>query len=571
VLWPRFAALLLVLLSILYMPAGIDPERYALTARSAVGARLAGVVFFLGFQSSEYYMLGYVDLVFFVPELALLWMAANLPAGIEPETRKLFPPARTIAVVGVLALAAAAFVYVEFFREDPAPFFATDEDHFLFGSIGTEAEQGVPFWIWLVLPRIFPEHLPGPGGYASLGLLSRDGHEMPIGLSKITIGFPRVGINCAMCHTGSYRARPGDPLTIVPAAPSHQTAEQQYLRFLFDCASDPRFTADTILGEIAKNYRLPLVQRLLYRFAIIPATRRALLQLKARDAWMAQRPDWGRGRIDPFNPVKFTTLKQPVDDTIGNSDMVPLWNLARHNGYSYHWDGLNTALTEVVLSSAIGDGATMTWVDRDYQKWNSTDPKAMSSLRRVENYITTTPPPKYPFAIDQKLAATGEAIYGTECAACHAFGGTRTGTVIPLAEIGTDRHRLDMWTKGAAAAYNAYGDGHPWKFSHFRTGDGYVSVPLDGLWLRAPYLHNGSVPTLTDLLERESQRPTHFWRGYDVYDQSRIGFVSDGPEAQRVGTSFDTTLPGNSNAGHRYGTDLSADRKRALLEYLKTL
>jgi len=156
VLWPRFAALLLVLLSILYMPAGIDPERYALTARSAVGARLAGVVFFLGFQSSEYYMLGYVDLVFFVPELALLWMAANLPAVVERETRPLFPPARTIAVVGVLALAAAAFVYVEFFREDPAPFFATDEDHFLFGSIGTEAEQGVPFWIWLVLPRIFP-------------------------------------------------------------------------------------------------------------------------------------------------------------------------------------------------------------------------------------------------------------------------------------------------------------------------------------------------------------------------------------------------------------------------------
>jgi len=72
---------------------------------------------------------------------------------------------------------------------------------------------------------------------------------------------------------------------------------------------------------------------------------------------MLGHPDWGRGRIDPFNPVKFTTLKQPIDDTIGNSDMVPLWNLRRREGTAYHWDGLNTTLREVVQSSAIGDGA----------------------------------------------------------------------------------------------------------------------------------------------------------------------------------------------------------------------
>ena len=47
---------------------------------------------------------------------------------------------------------------------------------------------------------------------------------------------------------------------------------------------------------------------------------------------MRSRPDWGRGRIDPFNPVKFRYLEQPVDATIGNSDMVPLWNLGRIRG-----------------------------------------------------------------------------------------------------------------------------------------------------------------------------------------------------------------------------------------------
>jgi hypothetical protein len=310
---------------------------------------------------------------------------------------------------------------------------------------------------------------------------------------------------------------------------------------------------------------------LLYRFAIIPGTRRALLELREANAWMASRPDWGRGRIDPFNPVKFTTLRQPIDDTIGNSDMMPLWNLRRREGTAYHWDGLNTSLREVVQSSAIGDGATTRWVDRDYAKWNETDPRRMSSLRRVMNYIGDLGAPKYPFPIDSALAAAGAGTYKTLCAECHEAGGRRTGSVIPLEEIGTDRHRLDMWTPGAASAYNAYGAGHDWKFSNFRKTAGYTATPLDGIWLTGPYLHNGSVPTLTDLLEAPENRPKQFWRGYDVYDQQRIGFVTAGPEAERAGTQLDVSRPGNSNVGHTYGTTLTAEEKRALLEYLKTL
>ena len=476
-----------------------------------------------------------------------------------------------VAALALLALAGGLFAYDRFFREEPAPFFASDEEHFLYGSIGTEAEQGVPYWIWLVLPRVFPEHLPRPGGYASLGLLGVDGHEMPIGFSKVTVGFPRVGINCAVCHAASLRATPTDPPTIYPAGPSHQTTEQQYLRFLFACASDPRFTADTLLAEIARNVTLSTIDSLLYRFVIIPGTKRALLQLQERDAWMSRNPDWGRGRIDPFNPVKFTTLKQPVDTTIGNSDMVPLWNLKQHAGYAYHWDGLNTNLKEVVLSSAIGDGATTKWVDRDNRKWDNTDPRTMSSLRRIQNYIEGLSAPKYPFPVDQALAAEGSQIYADHCASCHAPGGARTGTVVPAIEVGTDRHRLEMWTPASATAYNAYGEGHDWKFSHFRTTNGYVSVPLDGVWLRAPYLHNGSVPNLAALLEPVDRRPSRFSRGYDVYDPLQVGFVTDGSAAQTAGTSYDTAQPGNSNAGHTYGTDLPAPSKRALLEFLKTL
>jgi hypothetical protein len=76
-LWPRFSALLLVLLSVFYMPAGIDPNRYRIVAWLAVGSRLAGVIFFVVFQAAEYHMLGYFDLVFFIPELALLLTMAR--------------------------------------------------------------------------------------------------------------------------------------------------------------------------------------------------------------------------------------------------------------------------------------------------------------------------------------------------------------------------------------------------------------------------------------------------------------------------------------------------------------
>jgi hypothetical protein len=130
-----------------------------------------------------------------------------------------------------------------------------------------------------------------------------------------------------------------------------------------------------------------------------------------------------------------------------------------------------------------------------------------------------------------------------------------------------------MWTQEAADTYNAFAEGYPWAFQNLRKVEpaGYQAVLLDGLWLRAPFLHNGSVPTIAALLMPPEARPKKFLRGYDVYDPIKVGFISDGAEAQRVGFEYDTSLPGNSNQGHTYGTQLSLDDKRALIEFLKTL
>jgi hypothetical protein len=80
-LWTQFAGLLLILLSAFYVPAALDPQRYRLVAWLAVLSRLAGVVFFIFFQAREYHMLGYFDLVFFVPEVVLLTAAGRRPSG----------------------------------------------------------------------------------------------------------------------------------------------------------------------------------------------------------------------------------------------------------------------------------------------------------------------------------------------------------------------------------------------------------------------------------------------------------------------------------------------------------
>ena len=145
------------------------------------------------------------------------------------------------------------------------------------------------------------------------------------------------------------------------------------------------------------------------------------------------------------------------------------------------------------------------------------------------------------------------------------------GQVIPIEEVGTDRHRLDAWTAASATAFNAYAAGEPWQFRSFRKTNGYVAMPLMGVWLNAPYLHNGAVPTLTDLLEPAERRPKRFYRGYDVYESMRVGFMSQGADAEREGEVFDTTQRGSANGGHVYGTTLAPDLKSALVEYLKTL
>jgi len=156
----------------------------------------------------------------------------------------------------VLAGVGAAVGWYKFFREEPQPDWvtATPDMRFKYGSIGAENDAGIPYWIFFVLPRMFPEKLPGPGGYAALGVAWEQGQELPIGFTKKVIGFPRVANNCASCHVASYRKSATDNPVFVPTGPNHTLNLQAFFRFVVDCAKDPRFNRDEIMREIALVY-----------------------------------------------------------------------------------------------------------------------------------------------------------------------------------------------------------------------------------------------------------------------------------------------------------------------------
>ncbi len=472
-----------------------------------------------------------------------------------------------LVILIVLTAVAGVIGWYKLFRELPQPAWVTEtpEMRFKYGSIGAEHDAGIPYWLVIVLPRMFPEYLPGPGGYASLGVPWEQGRELPVGFTKKVIGFPRVANNCAVCHTATFRKQDNEIPTLIVAGPGHTTNVEGFFKFLIDCATDPRFNADNLLAEITQVADLSWLDKLIYRFLLIPITKDRLVEREAQFAWIYRHdfPEWGRGRDDAMNLTKYFMIEQPMDDTYGPTDMPSIWNLKKYDPepMTMNWDGASHDAYSVILDSALGLlGAPPKRTD-----------EFLGHIQWLTDYLREKAPPRYPFQIDSVLAREGEALFAEHCAGCHASD--RTGKPVPLGEIGTSRARIDTWNKAAAIAANDVVE----EMGIERAGlvedtmVGYVAQHLDGIWLRAPYLHNGSVPSLYDLLQPVEARPAVFFRGYDVYDPDKVGFVSQGEQAERVGTRFDVAALGNSNGGHEFGADLSTEQKHALLEHLKTL
>lgn len=212
-------------------------------------------------------------------------------------------------------------------------------------------------------------------------------------------------------------------------------------------------------------------------------------------------------------------------------------------------------------------------------------------FRDMHAYVLTLVAPAYTRTVDRELAGRGKDVFLRDCAGCHGTYGddaaddstdTYPNLLLPLDVVGTDtavaRAPLDNdtlldWYNGSfygQVATAVAEDPFP----------GYMAPPLDGIWATAPYLHNGSVPTVELLLD-SSARPT-YWRRVDLddtnFDEDALGWPwesvptpqAEAPEAERP-MIYDTTYYSQTNGGHTFGDHLTADERRAVIEYLKTL
>jgi mono/diheme cytochrome c family protein len=362
------------------------------------------------------------------------------------------------------------------------------------------------------------------------------------------------------------------------------------------------------MTQIDLAYPLGTIDRMLYKYLYIPLTRKQLRAQGEDFAWADSRPRWGPGRDAPMNLTKFNFLGLPHDESVDNTDFPSIWALRSRvqegrtwpaDDYSLtaDWSKLDTPPERLMLMNL--DGATTSFEAVIYDSALGLQAENSAFFRQrmadLEAWLLDLPAPEYPLPIDAALASAGEPIFEQRCASCHATGrDNRLGTVIPLEEVGTDPERANAWTRLAADSANRTVR----NLAGIRRTpmgkppiEGYIALQLDGVWLRAPYLHNGSVPTLRALLDPPDRRPATFYRGYDVLDRHNGGFISrrcaPGEEAGPAmpdstasqwgcmpddrGWRYDTAELGNGNGGHLYGADLSDSEKRALVEYLKTM
>jgi hypothetical protein len=479
---------------------------------------------------------------------------------------------------------------------------AEDLDFFLHGSMSTEV---VPERVLRAFIKIYPDLFPA-SDLAYLGLIPDPAFGWPIGFSrkaevKHLGGQSAVGINCASCHVAQITSSAGkEPIRILGAT-SHfnveaffgavlvstfKTSEPASMKLFLNAyfanraldaawetqqaqitekmAADPFGGKDVPAGEL--NQIAPRELELAQDAAGLPELVHSMLKLfhnmRAALHVPDQPPDKvppasGPGRNDAFGLLSAALLNRPQPYAPIKFGLV--WNVDQRTWV--HWDGNTKSPIARNLLASLGLGAPL------HGKRGDLD---FATVKRQTDLSESIRPPKYPFAIDRAAAKRGAAHFESKCASCHG-GPESDKRLYSIAEVGTDPHRAELFTEKQAEGFNkflaeleAIGYEPPKEFGVRTTGK-YFAATLGGVWARSPYLHNGSVRTMQDLLTAPAQRAKTFHRGSQEYDANQMGYTDGGAYV------FDTAGEGNSNSGHDYGTKLSAEQKRELMEYLKTL
>lgn len=481
-----------------------------------------------------------------------------------------------------------------------------DLKFFMHGSMSTEV---VPEAVLRAFINTYPDLFPS-ADLSHLGLITDSEFGWPIGFSRKNVkhlgGLSAVGINCASCHYARITSGTGQQSVDILGATSHfnveaffgsvlvatfKTAEPanmkkflaEYLglsgprsfeqqwrdeepEILSVLKADPLGANGVQPGELHDltpgdvRYHPEAAHgslaRLAHSMLKLFHNMRAALHVPDKPPDKAP-PASGPGRNDAFGLLAASLLNAPQPYSPIKFGLV--WNVEKRTWV--HWDGnTNSPLARNLLAS-LGLGAPMHGKRADL---------VFADVKHQTDLSEKIQPPRYPFPVDQAAAKRGESLFQTNCNSCHG-GPESDKRLYPVAEVGTDRHRAEMFNQKLADDFNKFlaeleAEGYqpPKQFGVRSTGK-YWAATLSGVWARSPYLHNGSVRTMQELLTAPDRRAKSFHRGSRSYDEQALGYTDEGAYV------LDTSSSGNSNSGHDYGTKLADNEKRDLIEYLKTL
>lgn len=514
-------------------------------------------------------------------------------------------PWRVLVILGIpaAAIAAAILLYRSTWIQVQS---RSPQEAFLHGTIGTEV---VPLPVFKILPDLFPDQFQ-PGGPAGgdwiqqFGFIrgSADVNEgLPLGFtvsnylpqSGSPSPIPFVGFSCSACHTSLLKRSDDDPGTVVYGMGSTSVdffgwADALRTAILDRRRLTMRTIEDNYEGKFGKQ--LGMFQKITIRLwlgGIRDALEDTLPKYDApfggKDLRDSALMPIGPGRSQAFKSLVQIALNRPGATDRAYSKLPGIYEQRIKEHAQYDGSAKNFVLRSAL--AALGSGATLETLAL---------PEVLDNIRKASEYSLDLKGPKFTeifkdVPLDPGRAARGAEVYKQFCTDCHGYAGPdgswvhgkRDGEIIPAAEIGTDpeRVRFRYYDVIGKAMYDFFPDDHPLN----PQGDdlrqegaiGFMNAPIQAAFTRAPYLHNGSVPTMAELINLKP-RPAVFFRGSNLYDTGDMGLQTpEQPDARRY-YRFDTSDKGNSNKGHDYpwiyrGPGWNEEALKDLLEYLKTL
>jgi mono/diheme cytochrome c family protein len=436
------------------------------------------------------------------------------------------------------------------------------------------------------------------------GLMPDNGLRPPLGLvaGQVHSGFPRMqlevaNIGCASCHGGRLydaEGRPTDEVWL--GLPNSSLDLDAYadavVRSLSALDEDPQPVLDA-MRHLYPDVPAEEIESL--RRTVWPRLRKRLPELQATGAVPFR--NGGPGRSNGVEAMKFS-LGIDGDGGVAAATGFPALSSDLKLRSSLLVDGFyalpdtakrfaprqrDAASTAVPLANIAGFFVVSAM---------GVEPKRIPELlprtREIMAWLDETPTPVFPGPIDEPKAQRGAGLFADHCSSCHGQYVETEGRpqlqrypnkLVPMARIGTDPGRARAVTTEAVwhMQRSVLGDDlRP------KAHDGYVAPSLSGIWATAPYLHNGSVPTLWHMMRPES-RPRRFQVGGHALDYRTVGIAGqpdarqdwhypDGYRPWSTPQWLDTREAGNGNGGHERPFDeLTEPQKDDLLEYLKRL